>query len=643
MLREAIRNNRNNSFGNLNREEQIRQKELRLEEEKQRLAEKQFQESKLDKAKAYGSAAAGKAAFAGKKTIGALDKLTNAKYMGKTIVQAPIKVIGGIANRGGGIIFLVIIIMLVYGAFSLTWAGQEPLQQQAGLLWEGIKNIGSKPFEIYNNYLTQLELQLNGSFYRGVQETKGKDFGIKIVNLQTPVLKDTFEDQPIEIWGDIDGEFNEDLVEKLSSAGDIMLTCRTNDDENGTVSPETISMWDLYAGRQGFTCEIPEAEEGVKTVFIEATYPFRTTAYKEVPLLEKTQRDILLKEAPSELDRFKQDLAVSSGGPATIGLHIDSPFPVVVDSTVCPGEPYELTSGCFAFATFSIYRETTSTSELFKEIQDITISPENEGMILQECSPIRFNKVGTEWKAVSEDLEKYKDYTGTISSKCDVIFQDPDLLLGENRANANSVPIKISADYLFTKKIPKSIIVKESTYNLITAEASQVKKYFESKNSELTDSVGWMERESQRTNIPLTVIAGVASLESNNGKSGLSTQSKNLYGIKCTSSWESQGKPCKDYPKSDLDKTYEPDAPNKYREYGNWEESITDFVNLISTSSIYSEAMQHTDNAAEMLKYIHGYECRTDSTKCVYSTYPLWASAITTRIKDMSEEEVTVA
>jgi len=141
-----------------------------------------------------------------------------------------------------------------------------------------------------------------------------------------------------------------------------------------------------------------------------------------------------------------------------------------------------------------------------------------------------------------------------------------------------------------------------------------------------------------RTTVPAPVILSVALHESGYGKSGLAQKSKNLFGIKCTKSYiEStctfvdKTQCCKVWDKTALDFKYEPNAPNAYRVYQNYCESINNFADLISKSKVrYKIAMQYTSQPSIMV-----YKIR----EAGYATDPNWATGIN-KIMQTAQNEI---
>ena len=396
-----------------------------------------------------------------------LDKATDPVALARAMARAPVKVVTEITKRGTGIIVLIIIILLISGSITLLWAGRERVAETGARLWEVIKGTVGKPFQIYENYLTQLEMQMNGSFYEGVQETTNKEFGIKIVNIATPVGEENkFQDQPVEIWGDVKGVFTKDMEERLN--GEIVLNCTTNDKEVGEIDPASMTMWDVYGGVKGFTCKFPTIKDGTKTVFIDAVFPFSTQAYKEVALMDKDQKMILQRESAGQLERFQQKNAISSGGPAIIGLNIRSPYPLAVGAD-CTSGTEDLSYDCYTQFGFTIYKNIMAVeSEKFKEIKDITIEPTKDGFNIVDCSPIRFEKEGNVWKANADDLKKYSFEKEQITTECKLVYESPGSIIGENKANVVSAPIKITADYEYQKRGTIIIVVKNAIKTITT-------------------------------------------------------------------------------------------------------------------------------------------------------------------------------
>ena len=139
--------------------------------------------------------------------------------------------------------------------------------------------------------------------------------------------------------------------------------------------------------------------------------------------------------------------------------------------------------------------------------------------------------------------------------------------------------------------------------------------------------VGW---EKYKINPTLTLSQAI--LESGNGQSGLTKGANNVFGIKSTSSWTSQGG------QTTTMQTKEDDGTGNYytinagfRKYNSIEESFNDYFNLLSGASRYSKVLNVTDNEKVLeLQGTTGYATDTrysQKLKNVASQYGLYEIA----------------
>jgi flagellum-specific peptidoglycan hydrolase FlgJ len=123
----------------------------------------------------------------------------------------------------------------------------------------------------------------------------------------------------------------------------------------------------------------------------------------------------------------------------------------------------------------------------------------------------------------------------------------------------------------------------------------------------------------RETGVPASVTLAQAILESDSGRSGLSTKAQNYFGIKATSkqgpagvvymdTWEHAG---------GQDIT----VSQPFRAYHNAEESFADHGQYLRENSRYAEAMKHTDDARAFARLIH---------QAGYATDPAYSSKLIT-------------
>jgi LysM repeat protein len=114
--------------------------------------------------------------------------------------------------------------------------------------------------------------------------------------------------------------------------------------------------------------------------------------------------------------------------------------------------------------------------------------------------------------------------------------------------------------------------------------------------------------KSQReTGVPASVTLAQAALESGWGKSGLSTQGNNFFGIKGKGPAGSVTMPTKEFLNG---KWVTVDAP--FRKYNSPSESFADHGNFLRQNKRYAEAFKHTDNAERFAQEIHKAGYATD-------------------------------
>jgi peptidoglycan hydrolase-like protein with peptidoglycan-binding domain/LysM repeat protein len=114
--------------------------------------------------------------------------------------------------------------------------------------------------------------------------------------------------------------------------------------------------------------------------------------------------------------------------------------------------------------------------------------------------------------------------------------------------------------------------------------------------------------KSQReTGVPASVTLAQAALESGWGKSGLTTQGNNFFGIKGKGPAGSVTMPTKEVLNG---KRVTVDAP--FRKYNSPSESFADHGNFLRQNKRYSEAFKHTGDAERFAKEIHKAGYATD-------------------------------
>jgi LysM repeat protein len=121
--------------------------------------------------------------------------------------------------------------------------------------------------------------------------------------------------------------------------------------------------------------------------------------------------------------------------------------------------------------------------------------------------------------------------------------------------------------------------------------------------------------QMKKSGVPASIILGQACLESGYGKSSLTKDGKNHFGIKCHSSWKGE----KVYFDDDL-------AGECFRKYKNDEESFTDHSDFLRYNKRYAFLfdLEPTDYKA----WAHGLK------KAGYATNPKYAEALIKIIED---------
>ncbi|HLC60397.1 MAG TPA: glucosaminidase domain-containing protein [Candidatus Nanoarchaeia archaeon] len=256
------------------------------------------------------------------------------------------------------------------------------------------------------------------------------------------------------------------------------------------------------------------------------------------------------------------------------------------------------------------------------------------------------------------DIDRYKTFTCRLTVSKDVLDNTP--------ITTKFIRIRAKYDYLIEKSydvvVEKAPIPydeygpSETGYTPfgdegtdqrnepdVAATDTEIDAYLTYKKSPLQGIGQCMENAKNRTKVPTAVMVSVALLESKKPKttgfgtlSDLATQSKNLFGVKCTPNWITKKCPtpnegdkcCRTYDKSDLDKKYEPNAPNNYRIYVSRCASVNDFADIISKESRYRSAMGSTNDPETMITKIGaaGYASDTE-----------WATKIKLMYRDLQK------
>lgn len=170
--------------------------------------------------------------------------------------------------------------------------------------------------------------------------------------------------------------------------------------------------------------------------------------------------------------------------------------------------------------------------------------------------------------------------------------------------------------------------------SLYTASSTELDKWLQEKESLLAGINECIIDASEQTGIPSQIILGIAIHESNWGKSNLAMECNNLYGIKqqgpegiCKMSTQEQ----------EGDKFITIKA--KFAKYKTQCQSVYHFVETISKSSYYVEAMEHTDDIEKMIYAIHGCSGPYAGQNCIYATDLEWANKVLEIIDEIEESE----
>jgi beta-N-acetylglucosaminidase len=166
---------------------------------------------------------------------------------------------------------------------------------------------------------------------------------------------------------------------------------------------------------------------------------------------------------------------------------------------------------------------------------------------------------------------------------------------------------------------------------------TKIDQWLQEKNSPLAGQGQCIIDVSTRTLVPSDLILAVSILESGWGKSGLSQQCNNLFGVKgagtagscsfATTEYTSDGRRVK--------------INADFAKYNNFCESVLWFGKLISTSSYYVEAMNNKDDSIKMTYAIHGCSGPYQGKECIYSTAPDWADQVITLINEIRTAQLT--
>lgn len=133
-----------------------------------------------------------------------------------------------------------------------------------------------------------------------------------------------------------------------------------------------------------------------------------------------------------------------------------------------------------------------------------------------------------------------------------------------------------------------------------------------------------VKKAAEQLGIPAGVIIAQAALETGWGQSlpgGPNGSSNNLFGIKATSNWEGR---------TSISQTYEfvegtmQKKSAAFRAYDSWQESVDDYVKLISTSPRYQEALKTEGDGYKYLQILQ---------KSGYATDPIYTEKVNNIMK----------
>ena len=128
--------------------------------------------------------------------------------------------------------------------------------------------------------------------------------------------------------------------------------------------------------------------------------------------------------------------------------------------------------------------------------------------------------------------------------------------------------------------------------------------------------------QQRKYGIPASVTLSQMALESGWGKSALSQECNNYFGVKATASWLKEGKPYR---------RYSDDKPNEaFKKYGSVEESITDHSKVL-TSKRY--ASLQNNSVTDYKSWANGLQ------RAGYATDPSYASKLINTIEEYNLSE----
>lgn len=110
----------------------------------------------------------------------------------------------------------------------------------------------------------------------------------------------------------------------------------------------------------------------------------------------------------------------------------------------------------------------------------------------------------------------------------------------------------------------------------------------------------WATKRGARLN--KAVVFAQAALESNWGRSFLTREANNLFGIKAGRSWKGDVIELPTWEWSKERGWYRTTA--RWRKYRSWQECLLDYYHLLETLPWFQDALEHLDNADEFLKAI---------------------------------------
>lgn len=246
---------------------------------------------------------------------------------------------------------------------------------------------------------------------------------------------------------------------------------------------------------------------------------------------------------------------------------------------------------------------------------DVLFKSDGEDNVVYNGYHLDMQDLQTKYKDEFKDIDRNREFRCRVKATQAVLANVP--------VTTRLIRIKARYDYLleqsFSVSVEKSPInsqnIGQGNYQLSN---NDIDGYLRSKGSPMAGTGQCIKDAEKNTGVPAVVILAVAGHESGFGSSSMANDLNNLFGITCQNNpydgclFPFKGQCC-------IDRPYEGKS-RLMRKYMLPCDSINDFARLISQSSLYSRAMQSTNNPAQMILEIgdSGYPGQTEEVKKIW-------------------------